>query len=99
MLEQFESDAVIVTLEWHHQDISHNSYYVNITPDIAMRINGSASINLKLKVPYNTLYNVSIAATPPCGQTNVTSFTELLYRESMIITVSVNYNEGIWTCT
>ena len=78
MTEQFESDGVTVTLEWY-QNRSFYSYYVSVTPDIVMRTNGS--ILLKLKVPYNTFYNVSILATPPCGKNNVTNFTELFYRE------------------
>ena len=47
-------------------------------------INGSARVNLELRVPYNTLYNVrgynvSIIATPPCGQDTVTRSSELFY--------------------
>ena len=82
-MELFESDGVTVTLEWHKNSY-FDSYYVSVTSNniIAMRTNGS--IHLKLKVPYNTFYNMSILATrvlPQCGTNNVTNFTELFYHE------------------
>ena len=65
-------------LEWT-QEHSLYSYYVTVTPDTTLWINGSASINLKLKVPYSTPYNVSVVAMPPCRQDTLTRFTELFY--------------------
>ena len=82
MMEQFESDGVLVTLEWH-QNPNFHSYYVSVIPNniIVMRTNGS--VHLMLKVPYNTFYNISILAALPCGE-NMTDFTELFYREFLV---------------
>ena len=77
-LEQFESDSVTTTLEWA-QEHSLYSYYVTGTQDTALWINGSASVNLKLKVPYNTSYNISVLAIPPCRRDIVMRFIELFY--------------------
>ena len=88
-LEQFESDGVMTILEWT-QENSLYSYYVTVTPDMELWINGSASINLKLKVPYNTSHNVSVVAMPPCTKdtVEVTRFIELFYCK--LLTISYN---------
>ena len=76
--EQFESDGVLILLGWI-QEHSLYSYYVTVTPDMALWINGSANVNLELRVPYNTSYNISVVATPPCGQDTITRSTEIFY--------------------
>lgn len=86
-MEQFESDGVTVILELYENAYFY-SYYVSVTPDIVMRINGS--IHLRLKLPYNTFYNVSILATSPCGQNHVIDFTELFYRELRILIMNIS---------
>ena len=74
----FSSDGVTVTLEWTQKNALH-SYYISATPDLALWINGSANVNLKLKISYNTLYNVSIFAEPPCGGDNMIGFIDIFY--------------------
>ena len=78
-------------LEWT-QENSLYSYYITVTPDMRLWINGSANANLELRVPYNTLYNVSIVATPPCGQDTVTRSTELFYCKFTCILAALSIN-------
>ena len=87
-MEQFESDGVFILLEW----IQEPSLYVTVTPDMALWINGSANVNLELRVPYNTLYNVSIVATPPCGQDTATHSIELFYRKFTYWQIELSLN-------
>ena len=54
-LEQFGSDGVMTTLEWT-QENSLFSYYVTVTPDMRLWINGSANVNLELRIPYNIIH-------------------------------------------
>ena len=69
--EQFEKDGAIVTLEWTEEN-SLYSYNVSFSPQLEVMFIGR--VRVQLKVPYNSLYNVSVAAIPPCQQSNVTTF-------------------------
>ena len=73
--EEFESDGVVVTLEWIQQKF--HSYSVNVVPQQEYSV-----INMtvaQLSVSYNTFYNVSIIASPPCGHSNILNFLGLYY--------------------
>ena len=71
--EQFEKDGVTVTLEWTQE----NSYNFSVFPSLPIIFSGDA--NVQLKVPYNTVYNISLLVIPPnpCGQND--TFFEVYY--------------------
>ena len=65
--EQFGKDGVIVTLEWAEEN-SLYSYNVSVSPQLEVTF--IARVRVQVKVPYNSLYSVSVAATPPCQRQN-----------------------------
>ena len=69
--EQCEKDGVIVTLEWTEEN-SLYSYNIIVSPQLDVMFIGRVTV--QLTVAYNNLYNVSVAAIPPCQQNNVTTF-------------------------
>ena len=76
--QQFEPNAVRVTLDWTTDEGFLYSYYFSTVPQIEHTFDGSTTV--ELTVPYNTLYNVSVEATHLCSLI-VTSFIELYYSE------------------
>ena len=74
LTEEFEQDGVTVTLEWTEEN-SLYSYDVIVSPELdVMVINYFGRFSVRLKVPYNRLYNVSVAAMPPCQRNNMATF-------------------------
>ena len=61
--EHFESDSAVVTLEW----IRRNSYLYNVSVAPLLELAYSDITRITFNVSYNTYYNVSITALPPCG--------------------------------
>ena len=65
--EEYEANAVTVTVDWTPAQILHNiviTYFVNISPTVPIILTGSTSC--QLKIPYNIDYNLSIIAATPC---------------------------------
>ena len=73
----FENDGVTVILEW---DERNPLYSVNVTvsviPELQVNISGSTA---QLRVTYNTVYNVSVIISPPCGRSSVAVFNQVYY--------------------
>ena len=65
--EEFGKDGVIVTLEWTEEN-SLYLYNVSVSPQLEVTFIGR--VGIQLKVPYNSLYNVSVVAVPPCPHQN-----------------------------
>ena len=70
--EEFGIDEVMVTLEWNNK----SSYIVSVHPNPPFK--SSLSTGIILRVPYNTLYNVSVSHLDLCGQN---SAFEIYYGE------------------
>ena len=75
MTEEFESDGVVVTLEWVQQNFY--SYNVSVVPQLEYTVNEFTRV--QLNVSYNTFYSLSIIASPPCGQNSTVKFIGLHY--------------------
>jgi hypothetical protein len=89
---QFDKNGVILTLEWNKTDSTY-SYQVAVVPNLPL--NFSTSSRVHVKVPYNSLHNVSVMVSS-CGQHNTTIFfKEVSYCEikisdsSMLIEVNL----------
>ena len=82
ILEWFESDSVMVTVEWMEESPFY-SYHIIVVPQVEFMFTGRDTV--QLKVSYNTLYNVSVVASSSCGLNNVTNMTELFFSELKII--------------
>ena len=77
--EVFESNKVIVTLEWT-QISSFHFYNVSVFPSQSVEVVHDGRTRVQLALSYNTQYHISVVATHLCGQTyRVTNFTELYY--------------------
>ena len=61
----FGTDDVTLTLSWANE----SSYNVRVIPYLPFVFLESASI--QVRVPYNTLYNVSVLSIDLCGQNSV----------------------------
>ena len=83
LLEQFESDGAVVTLEWVHR----NSYWYNVsvTP-LLLEIAYSDVTRITFNVSYNIHYSVNITALSPCGLKLSTSIA-LHYGKYLLTTV------------
>ena len=69
--EQFRTDNITITLEWAKEN-SLYSYNITVLPYLLLQLNSSEIYtNVRFEVQYNTVYNVSILVTPPCGQDNL----------------------------
>ena len=87
----FESNRVIVTLEWT-QASSFHFYNVSVIPSQSVEVMSRGSTRVQLALSYNTQYNVSVVATHICGQTyRVTNLTELYYSKLNGLVNDVNY--------
>ena len=77
--EVFEDSSVIVILD---QTVGSPPYSYDVTvdpPPVELMANRSMYTTV---LAYNTLYNVSVVATHPCGNTSsVVAFIELYYRK------------------
>ena len=63
--EDFGIDEVTLTLQWANE----SSYNITVSPYLSFKSSGSTSV--QLRVPYNTLYNVSVLSIDPCRQNSV----------------------------
>ena len=52
-----------MTLEWTEENFLY-SYNVSVSPQLEVMFIGK--VRVQLKVPYNSLYSVSVAAIQPC---------------------------------
>ena len=84
--DQFKLDNVTVNLVWTPVENPLGSYSISVTPQTALIFNGSAAA--QLTIPYNTLYNVSISAVIPCGQSS-TAYIMLNYGEHATIIIII----------
>ena len=76
---------IIIDLQWRrstYQDLFH--YFVNIFPNQTQVLLSSNSTCIKLRVFYDTLYNVSMVAAPRCGhpQNSTPLNVGILYRKN-----------------
>ena len=71
------SDGIRVTLEWIQKNQTQYSYNVSINQNVSTELDEMTT--LQLVASYDTSYNVSILATPQCGQRIVTTSIELYY--------------------
>ena len=77
--EVYESNRVIVTLEWTQIGPFH-FYNVSVIPSQSVEVVSRGSTIAQLTLSYSTPYNVSVVARHLCEQTcGVTNFTELYY--------------------
>ena len=74
--EHYETDHVIVTVEWTPQE--GVTYTTSVSPLTSITVTGSSS--RQLTILYNTDYNFSVEAAPPCGP-NPTAIIALNYGE------------------
>ena len=72
---EFEKDGVTIILEWDEVNPLY-SVDVSVIPELQVNISGSTA---QLKVTYNTMYNVSVIVSPPCGQSSVVVFNKVYY--------------------
>ena len=75
--ERYETDDVIVTVEWTPQE--GIMYTTRVSPLTSITITGSSS--RQLTILYNTDYNLSVEAAPPC-RPNPTAVITLNYGEA-----------------
>ena len=68
--ENLEKDGVTVVLEWTQEN---DTFYVSVTPHVASTLLTSERMRVHLNVSFDILYNVSVLATPNCGQGNNTA--------------------------
>ena len=66
--ERYEVDDVIVTVEWTPQE--GVTYTTSVSPLTSIAVTGSSS--RQLTILYNTNYNVSVKAAPPCSTAVIT---------------------------
>ena len=82
-IERYEADDVIVTVEWTpHEGVT---YTTSVSPLTSIIITGSSS--RQLTILYNTDYNLSVEAAPPC-RPNSTAVIALKYGEAI---------DNLWT--
>ena len=88
ILQQDDSAIdIAIDLHWRksaYQKLFH--YYVNIFPNQTSVLLSSNSTCIKLRVFYNTLYNVSMVAAPRCGhpQNSTPLNIGIFYRKNFI---------------
>ena len=75
--ERYETDNVTVIVEWTSQE--HVTYTTSVSPLTSVTVTGSSS--RQLTISYNTNYNLSVEAAPPCGP-NPTAVITLNYGEA-----------------
>ena len=73
--EQFESDNVLVVLEWIQHDF--HIYNVSTVPQLEHYDVDHEIARIHLNVSYNTFYNVTVIASSPCGQKSMSNFIGL----------------------
>ena len=64
VLKQYEISGVTVILEWI-QERSFCSYNASVVPQVELVFTGDTRV--ELTALYNTMYNVTIVASHPCG--------------------------------
>ena len=75
--ERYEADNVSVTVEWTPQE--GVTYATSVSPLTSVTVTGSSS--RQLTISYNTNYNFSVEAAPPC-RPNPTTVITLNYGEA-----------------
>ena len=73
MSEDLERDGVRATLEWTQDNSSFYSYNVSVTPNPASALT-TERMRVLLKVTYDIPYNISVQATPVCGNGTSSQF-------------------------
>ena len=76
--ERYEVDNVIVTVEWTPQE--GVTYTTSVSPLTSITVTGNSS--RQLTISYNTNYNISVEAAPPC-RPNPTAVITLKYGEAI----------------
>ena len=84
-VERYETDDVIVTVEWTPQE--GVTYTTSISPLTSITITGNSS--RQLIISYNTNYNFSVEAAPPCGP-NPTAVIPLNYGKGCVLIIIVS---------
>ena len=81
----------MVILEWtlsnplgHYQEFLLPNVSVSVVPNPEVEIDFIRNTSVRLILPYNTLYNVSVTQPGICGQPNQTAFVELNYSKLFI---------------
>jgi hypothetical protein len=75
--ERYETDDVIVTVEW--TQLEGVTYTTSVSPLTSIVVTGNTS--RQLTISYNTKYNLSVEAAPPC-------------RPYPTAVIALNYGEG-----
>ena len=81
----FGVEAVTINMQWAqeiHPEGYFVSYSVNVLPviDVTITMINNTRLAANLILSYNTPYSVSVVADL-CGQSNVTTLTEIIYGE------------------
>jgi hypothetical protein len=86
---QQDDNGIDITIDLHwrkpgYQNLFH--YYIDIFPNQTQVLLSSNPTCIKLRVLYNTLYNVSMIAAPHCGhlQNSTPLNIGILYRKNFI---------------
>ena len=81
--ERYEADNITITVEWTPQE--GITYTTSVSPLTTITVTGNSSP--QLTVSYNTDYNFSVEAAPPC-RPNPTAVITLKYGEAI---------DNLWT--
>ena len=77
--KHYETDVVIVTVEWTPQE-GVLRYTTSVSPLTSIAVTGNSS--RQLTISYNTDYNLSVEAAPPC-RPNPTAVIAFKYGEAI----------------
>ena len=80
--EYYEAETVTVTVEWVEKVGAVYSASISPMDQVLVIINESTlNLSVQLVLEYNTEYNLSVVAIPPCGA-NATASITLYYGEA-----------------
>ena len=101
--QQFLSNRVVVMSEWtlsnsfgRYQQLLLPNVSVSVIPSPEEEIMFIRSMSIRLTLPYNTLYNVSVTQPGVCGQPNQIAFIELNYSVSCLPREATKLVIGSW---
>ena len=83
--EDYSASNVTVTVEWDQLTV-YSTYTVTVVPLVPTVFTGSTSC--RLKIPYNTEYNLTVEAAAPCRSNTSTASIRLKYGEDSIININ-----------